>query len=217
MNVFELMALPVRLTATTVEVSLAASRFVASDGPLRRPGGYAERLEDLLAEDGVVARLLEPGGTVERLLEPGGTLERLLEPGGALDKILEPGGVLDRLTESGGTLDELMAAAKALERLTAPGGALDQLGDLMAIIPKLTSSAEALPILASAVSQLEPTLAGLRMGVGALQDTAKVLGQAVEPMGRFVERLPGGRRRPLGSAPKVIEAEQGVLRGMEEE
>jgi hypothetical protein len=207
MNVFELMALPVRLSATAVEVSLAASRFVASDGPLRRPGGYAERLEDLLADDGMIVRLLEPGGTLERLLEPGGTLER----------ILEPGGVLDRFTEPGGTLDELMSAAASLERLTAPGGTLDQLSDLMAMLPKLANSAEALPILAGAVSQLEPTLAGLRMGVGALQDTAKVLGQAVEPMGRFVERLPGGKRRPLISGPKVIEAEQGVLPVMEEE
>ena len=49
MNVLSLALLPARVAMAGAEVAVAAAGFVSPSGPLRRPGGYSERLEILLA------------------------------------------------------------------------------------------------------------------------------------------------------------------------
>jgi len=46
------------------------------------------------------------------------------------------------------------------------------------------------------LGRLEPALDVLGSSVGSLKDSAQQLSSAVVPLGRLVERLPGGRRRP---------------------
>lgn len=151
------MALPSRLATAAVATTLALGELVAPEGPVRRRGGYAERVMLLIGEDGLVERLnrsvsdpqgpmrlvnvivdaldperplgraIAPGGPVDRLLDPQGPLFRLLEEGGTVDRLVEPGGPLDRLAAAGGPLDRLLAADGALDRITRQGGVLDRL------------------------------------------------------------------------------------------
>ncbi len=151
-----LLSLPLRLVRAGVTVTLAAGTFLAPDGVLRRPGGYADQLAALLGEDGMIGKLdamtrdpqsplgrlaeladaagprrplgraMAPGGILDRTLSEDGPLARLLSEGGAADRLLAPGGPLDRLLAPGGVLDRLLVEDGPLERLVDEGGALDR-------------------------------------------------------------------------------------------
>ncbi len=143
----EAAALPVRLAVAGTRTTLQLGRLSAPDGPLRRPGGYAELLlrvigeggyfqqvtELLTAEDGpmrlaaTIADLTAPDRPLGRMLMRDGVLDRLLAEDGPLERLLAEGGALDRLVAQEGALDRLLAAGGALDRLTEPGGVLDQL------------------------------------------------------------------------------------------
>src|SRR3954469_7392911 len=124
MNLVSVALLPARAAIATAETAIAIGGLVAPSGPLRRAGGYGERLAVLLAEDGALeqlGRLGDPEGPLSRLgeiavltadapplgraLAPGGPLDRLLAEDGAVDRLLAEGGALDRLVYAGGPLD----------------------------------------------------------------------------------------------------------------
>lgn len=151
------MALPARLTVAAAETTLALGQLVSPEGPVRRPGGYAERVMLLIGEGGLVERLaaaladpngpmrlvntvvdaldpdrplgraIAPNGPVDRLLDPEGPLFRLLEEGGTVDRLVDADGPLDRLVSPGGPLDRLLAVDGALDRITRQGGVLDRI------------------------------------------------------------------------------------------
>src|SRR4051794_8853315 len=106
MNVLSIALLPARAAMASAEVAVAAVGFVSASGPLRRPGGYGERLEVLLAEDGAIeqlGRLGDRDGPLARLEQlalltsDDRPLGRALAPGGPLDRVLAEGGILDRV------------------------------------------------------------------------------------------------------------------------
>jgi len=64
MGLLSVALLPPRATLATAEVVVAVRDLAALTGPLRREGGYGERLDVLLAEDGAIeqlGRLSSPG------------------------------------------------------------------------------------------------------------------------------------------------------------
>lgn len=151
------MTLPAKLTVAAAETTLALGQLVSPEGPVRRPGGYAERVMLLIGEGGLVERLaaalsdpngpmrlvntvvdaldpdrplgraIAPNGPVDRLLDPEGPLFRLLEEGGTVDRLVDVDGPLDRLVAPGGPLERLLAVDGALDRITQQGGVLDRL------------------------------------------------------------------------------------------
>jgi hypothetical protein len=147
LSVRDLVTLPARLAVSATEVTLGLGRLVARDGPVRRRGGYAERLTLIIGEGGLVDRLAatlaDPDGPMSlvrtlaaataedrplgRAVAPGGTLDRLFADDGPVQRILQADGVLDRLFAEDGPLERLVAADGALDRVTRPGGALDRL------------------------------------------------------------------------------------------
>lgn len=157
MGFMDVITLPVRLTVAATEATLGMGRLVASDGPLRRKGGYvdqiavlvgtgglAEQLSKLIsdpngpvalmqrlaavtAEDRPLGKAMAPGGSLDRILAEDGVAQRLTEPGSAMDRFLVEGGGLDLLVAEGGPLDRLLASGGALDRITSPGGALDRI------------------------------------------------------------------------------------------
>ena len=146
-----------RVTRSFAQVTLALGQLVAPDGPVRRPGGYADmvdraigdagyveqlarllvedegparliaRLDALLAPDRPAGRMLEEGGTLDHLLSEDGPLLPMLREGGSLERLVTPGGSLDRLLAPGGPLDQVVADDGLLERLLRPGGPVDLL------------------------------------------------------------------------------------------
>ena len=156
MGLLSVALLPARAVVGGAELLVATGRMVAPGGPVRRPGGYADRLTALLAEAGALEQLgrlgdpdgplahvdqlagltaddrplgraLAAGGPLDRLLADDGVLERVLAEGGPLDRLMSDDGVVDRLLRPDGPLDRLLAPDGALERLTAPGASLDRL------------------------------------------------------------------------------------------
>ncbi|GAA1911472.1 hypothetical protein GCM10009737_11190 [Nocardioides lentus] len=147
MALAELVALPVRLGVSVVRTTLTLGTLTHPDGPVRRPGGYADMLEglighggtsdrvrELLAEDAAPMRIVHTLDSIfaadrplGRMLRRGGTLDRLLSPEGPVLRLAEPGGVLDRLAAEDGPLDRLLAPGGAVDRLTSPGGTLERL------------------------------------------------------------------------------------------
>jgi hypothetical protein len=157
MAFLDVVTLPVRVGLAATRVTLALGELVAADGPVRRPGGYAERLMNVIGEDGYADRLdralseragtgaalrrladamapdrplgraLAPGGALDRLLAPDGPLHRILDEDGALERLLAQGGPLDQVLAPGGPLDRLLAVDGALDRITREGGVLDRL------------------------------------------------------------------------------------------
>lgn len=267
MGLISLALLPARAAVATAEVVVAMRDLASPTGPVRRPGGYGERLDILLAEDGALeqlgrlgdpegplarieqlalltaddrplGRVLAPGGPLDRLLAQEGVIDRLMADGGTLDRLLFPGGPLDRLLAEDGPLDRLLAPDGPVDRVLAEGGAVSQIGDLSETLGRLADleeslralgalgdslgrlaavanaleslaeSAKGLPELPDRVAsmeaqvetigaqltRLEPALDLLSSSVGSLQDSAQQLSGAVVPLGRVVERLPGGRR-----------------------
>ncbi len=70
MGLISFALLPARAVLATAEVVVALRDLAAPDGPLRGRGGYGERLDVLLAEDGAtehLGRLGSPEGPL-----PGG-------------------------------------------------------------------------------------------------------------------------------------------------
>lgn len=149
--------LPWRLTVAATQTTLQVGTLAAPDGPIRRPGGYAdlvlrvigergyaEQLVDLLtdeagpmrlatvvneltAADRPLGRMLSRDGVLDRLLADDGPLTRLLSRGGVLDRLLAVDGPLDRLLGEGGALDRVVAEEGVLEQLLKTGGPVDRL------------------------------------------------------------------------------------------
>src|SRR5262245_28421426 len=108
--------LPLRLGVAFTRTTLQLGRLTAPDGPVLRPGGYAERLDvlrELTSPDRPLGRLLTEGGPVDQLLAEDGVVVRLLSDDGALERLAGEGGALDRLVAEGGVLDRLLAAGGA--------------------------------------------------------------------------------------------------------
>ena len=137
--------LPWRLTVAATQTTLQLGALVAPDGPIRRPGGYAdlvlrvigehgyaEQLVDLLTdEDGpmrlatVVNELTAPDRPLGRMLSRDGVLDRLLAEDGPLTRLLGEGGALDRVVAEEGVLEQLLKSGGPVDRLTQPGGLLE--------------------------------------------------------------------------------------------
>ena len=59
MNVVSVVLLPARAAVATAETVIAVGVLASNSGPLRRPGGYAERLTAVLDEDGPIERVFD--------------------------------------------------------------------------------------------------------------------------------------------------------------
>jgi hypothetical protein len=70
MGVRSIALMPARAVLATAELVVAARDLTHPEGPLRREGGYAERIDVLLAEEGAIAQL-------GRLGAPDGPLSRI--------------------------------------------------------------------------------------------------------------------------------------------
>lgn len=153
----DLVTLPLRVGVAATQVTLALGELVAPDGPVRRDGGYAERLMAVIGEGGYVERvartLTDPSGPMTlvnalaaalsadrplgRALADDGPLDRLLAPEGPVHRMLAEEGALDRLTATDGPLERLLASGGALDRLTREGGVLDRLLQEEGLLDKL--------------------------------------------------------------------------------
>ncbi|MGZ4428316.1 MAG: hypothetical protein ACXVEV_09745 [Nocardioidaceae bacterium] len=147
MAILDLVALPVRVTVAATRATLGLGRLAAPDGPVRREGGYAERLTLIIGEGGLIERLAavlsDPNGPMSlvntfaaatseerplgRAIAPDGTRDRLLAEDGALYRLLQKDGAMDRVLAENGPVDRLLREEGALDRLTRPGGVLDRL------------------------------------------------------------------------------------------
>lgn len=174
MALMDLVTMPLRVGAAATQVTLTLGELVAPEGPVRREGGYAERLMAVIGEGGHVERvarvLSDPRGPMMLLnalaaaMAPDRPLGRALARDGALDRLLAEDGTLERLTSEGGTLDQLVALGATLEAI-AP-----RLQELGAVVPELHRSVD-------------------------------TLSDAVGPIGELAGRLPGARRKTLSAAP----------------
>ncbi len=74
MGLLSIATLPARTAIAGAELIIATSRMAARDGPIRRTGGYEERIRVLLATGGAVeqlGRLGDPDGPLARIEELG--------------------------------------------------------------------------------------------------------------------------------------------------
>ena len=246
MNLVSVALLPARAAVATAETALAIGAFVAPAGPLRRSGGYGDRLAVLLAEDGAIeqlGRLGDPEGPLARLeellaltnedrplgraLAPGGALDRLTAEGGAVDRLAELPDVLGRLADLDDTLRRLGELGDTLRALGDLGTSLERLAKLADALERLSQSTEGLPELpqrveaverqvngvAGQLHRIEPSLEALSAGVASLQDAARQLAGAVEPVARIAGRLPGGRRAARRAAEEEAAAANGHVDG----
>ena len=126
MGLVDIALMPARAMVATAEVVIAIRDLAAPSGPVRRAGGYGERLDALLAEDGAIeqrARLSDPEGPLARIEQlavltgDDRPLGRALAADGPLDRLLAEGGAIDRLVKPGGPLERLLAEEGAVERL----------------------------------------------------------------------------------------------------
>lgn len=131
MGLLSFALMPARAAVASAEVVLAVRDLAAADGPLRRKGGYGERLDVLLAEGGPLeqlGRLSDRDGPLARieqlalLTSDDRPLGRALAVGGPLDRLLAEKGVVDRLVADGGPLDLLLAEDGAVDRLLFADG-----------------------------------------------------------------------------------------------
>ena len=156
MDLLRVATLPVRLGVAATNVTLGLGRLAAPQGPVRRPGGLGDQLDELLRRGGLLdqllgaltapdgplvtlasvaeltsvehplGRALAPGGSLDRLLAPGGPLDRAVADDGALERLLAPDGPVEQLLAPDGPLEQLLGSQGPLDRLLAPGGALDR-------------------------------------------------------------------------------------------
>ncbi|QWC85548.1 hypothetical protein KLP28_01845 [Nocardioidaceae bacterium] len=149
--------MPLRVGRAVGDVTLALGALAAPEGPIRRPGGYADRtmlvigrgglleqltqvvtdangpmrlantIADVLAPGRPVGEFIAEGGLLDNFLDEDSTLMRLIKPGGTIEQLFAEGGALDRLLQPGGAFDRLMAPDGPLERLLEEDGALDRI------------------------------------------------------------------------------------------
>ncbi len=225
--------MPVRLSVAAAQTTLAFGRLVEPDGPVRREGGYAERVMVVIGEGGLIERLAErlsdPNGPMRlvnalasvldpdrprgRALTPGGTLDRLLAVDGPVFRLLDEGGTLDQLVAAGGPLDRLLATEGALDRITQPGGVLDRLlvqGGLLDRLLTEDGFVEKLIVEGGTLDQLVAlgaTLEAIQPQLRQLSDTVPELHASVDALNRAVEPLSGlATRLPGGRKRTAIEA-----------
>ncbi len=115
-TVVDVATLPVRLGLAFTRTTLQLGRLTAPDGPVLRPGGYADRLAAL-----------------ERLFEEGGTLDQLVELGETLEDIRP------RLVELADLIPDLQGAVEVLGRSVTP------LAELAGRLPLRRRQIEATP------------------------------------------------------------------------
>ena len=155
MNLFDIVAAPVRFAAAVGETAAGMAKLVGPRGPSRfivqlaeatssdRPAGQA--IDRMLEEDGQLDRIMAPGGPIDRILAEGGILDRLLAEHGLLDQVLDAGGTLDQLVDA---LDQMTRMAPIIEAINNPmrgldgsaqriSGAVDPVRNLAGSIPGL--------------------------------------------------------------------------------
>lgn len=183
MGVFDVLTLPARLAVSATEATLALGQLVAAEGPIRRKGGYAERVMLIIGEDGLVERLSavlsDPKGPMALV----NTLAAATAQDRPLGRAMAPNGPVDRLLEEEGLLDRLLSEEGFVEKLVAEGGTLDQLVALGATLEEIL-----------------PRLAELSVVVPELHESVDTLSDAVGPLGELAGRLPRARRRPAVDA-----------------
>ncbi len=154
----EAATLPLRIAVAATRATLAVGTLAAPDGPIRRPGGYAELILQVIGERGYLAQLMdlvrEESGAMRlvatltdltaldrplgRLLARDGVLDRLMEDDGPLLRLLARDGALERLLADGGARSTAWLAQEGvLDRLLAPGGAVDRLTASDGLIDRL--------------------------------------------------------------------------------
>lgn len=216
MALLDLVTLPVRLAVAAADTTLALGELVRADGPVRRPGGYADRLDRALAEVHrpmalvtAVATALQPGRPLGRALAPGGIVDRLMADDGPLQRLLDEDGALDRLVAADGPLERLLRTEGALDRLTRPGGALDRLLVEDGLVDRLLSqdgfleklisdggTLDQLVALGTTLERIQPRIDELLALIPQLHGSVDTLSRSVGPLGDLANRIPGGRRRP---------------------
>jgi hypothetical protein len=222
----DLVTLPARLAVSATEVTLGLGRLVAPEGPVRRKGGYAERVMLIIGEGGLVDRLAvalaEPNGPMSllrslaaataeerplgRAIAPGGTLDRLFAEDGPVQRALQANGVLDRLFAEDGPLERLVAVDGALDRVTRPGGALDRLLEEEGLLERLLIDdgfVDRLVVQGGTLDQLIALGTTLERIVPRLEQISEIvpeLHESVNALNRAVEplgELAGRLPRPL--------------------
>src|SRR6476646_2382904 len=99
-----LLALPINLALAGVNITLAAGELLAPEGPVRRPGGYADQLSALLGEDGMIGKLDAMSRAPESPLGRVAAFSRAAGRDRPLGRALAPGGILDRVLADEGPL-----------------------------------------------------------------------------------------------------------------
>lgn len=226
LSIRDVVTLPVRLAVSATEVTLGLGRLVAPDGPVRRRGGYAERVLLIIGEGGLVDRLAaalaDPNGPMSlvravaaatseerplgRAIAPGGTLDRLFAEDGPVHRVLQADGVLDRLFAEDGPLERLVAVDGALDRVTRPGGALDRLLAEEGLLERLLTDESFVDRLVTEGGTLDQlialgtTLERLVPRLEQLSEIVPELHESVNALNRAVEplgELAGRLPRPL--------------------
>ncbi len=211
----EAAALPLRVAVAATRATLAVGTLAAPEGPIRRPGGYADlilqvigergylaqlmelvrdeggamrlvaTLTDLTALDRPLGRLLARDGVLDRLMDDDGPLVRLLARDGALERLLAEGGALDRLVVQDGVLDRLLAPRGAVDRLTEPGGLIDRLLTEDGFVDKLVADGGTLDQLVS----LGDTLENIKPQLDAIAGLIPALSDSADSLHRAVGPL----------------------------
>jgi hypothetical protein len=207
--------LPWRLAVAATRATLAVGTLAAPDGPIRRPGGYADLLLEVIGEHGYLARLMElvrddggpmrlaatltelvapdrplgrllaRDGVLDGLLAEDGPLVRLLSDDGALERLLAEDGALDRLVRDGGVLERLLAPGGAVDRLTEPGGLIETVLAQDGFVDKLIADGGTLDQLVS----LGDTLQHIRPQLDAIAVLIPELSEAADGLNRAVGPL----------------------------
>ncbi len=161
--------MPLRLARAATQATLAVGVLAAPDGPIRRPGGYAELVLRVIGEDGYAEQLVgllsdregpaRLAHTLNELIAPERPLGRFLAPGGALDHLLSDDGAVLALLADDGPLNRLLAEDGALEHLLAPDGPLERISQRDGILERLLERDGAIDRLTASGGVLERLLA----------------------------------------------------------
>ena len=157
MDSTEVLSLPYRLSVAVIRTTLAWGQLVSPDGPILRPGGYAQQFRqifgpgglveqaheilsdergvvslgntvaDLTSPDRPIGRALARGGLIDRLASDEGPFIRLLADNGPVMRLLSEDGPLVGLLDHGGPVDRLLGEDGPLYRFLSPDGPLDRL------------------------------------------------------------------------------------------
>lgn len=209
--------LPVRVSIAATQATLALGQLASPGGPILRDGGYAARLAQIFAEDGLldqvgriladergpiglantladltsedrpIGKALARDGLLDRMADEDGPFVRLLEAGGPLDRALAEDGPLYRLLAPGGPLDRLLAEEGAVDRILAEGGLVEQLLAEGGIIEKLLAPGGTLD-----------QLVELGQTFDAIVPRLEALGHAIPNLNAAVSIL-SGAVEPLGA------------------